>query len=71
MGNVEMKRLRQITTGSVSELEYQFVPGPGAEVVGGRANMNFLSDEVVEVKRVLASLIQRLRSDASNERAGD
>jgi four helix bundle protein len=57
-----MKRFLQIALGSASELEYQALLAKDLGFLSdaGHACMN---GEIVEVKKMLASLMQKLRAD--------
>ncbi|MBI4565027.1 MAG: four helix bundle protein [Planctomycetes bacterium] len=63
----DFKRLKvrflQMSMGSASELEYYFLL---AHELGYLKNLDFtsLSDDVAEMKRMLASLIVRLKADS-------
>jgi len=61
-GDCEMGRFLQIAMGSASELEYHLLLGHDLEMVNA-SDYQRLSDEVIEVKRMLASLIDKLRAD--------
>lgn len=60
-GEAELRRFMQISMGSASELEYQLLL---AHDLGYLPNEQFntLNQQTVEVKRMLASFIKRLRS---------
>jgi four helix bundle protein len=62
-GDCEMGRFLQIAMGSASELEYHLLLGHDLEMVDA-PDYQRLSEEVVEVKRMLASLIDKLRADS-------
>jgi four helix bundle protein len=55
----EMKRSLQIARGSASELEYHFVLARDLQLLGKDEFKN-LEGKVLEVQRMLASLVQRL-----------
>jgi four helix bundle protein len=57
-----MGRFLQIAMGSASELEYHLLLARDLEVMKS-LDYQRLSSEVIEVKKMLASLIQRLRED--------
>ncbi|MGH9504839.1 MAG: four helix bundle protein [Terriglobales bacterium] len=57
-----MGRFLQIAMGSASELEYHLLLAHDLEVMKS-LDYHRLSSEVVEVKRMLASLIHKMRSD--------
>lgn len=56
----EMKRFLQIARGSASELEYHFLLARDLQILDGNA-FNELEGRVLEVQRMLASLVQRLQ----------
>ena len=49
--------------GSASELEYQLLLARDLEMLAA-TEANALSDQVIEVKRMLAALLSRLTTDA-------
>jgi four helix bundle protein len=57
----EMKRFLQIARGSASELEYHFVLARDLQLLGDDEFKN-LEGKVLEVQRMLASLVQRLQT---------
>jgi four helix bundle protein len=57
-----MGRFLQIAMGSASELEYHLLLARDLEVMKS-LDYQRLSSEVIEVKKMLASLVQRLRED--------
>ncbi|HEY1678022.1 MAG TPA: four helix bundle protein [Candidatus Sulfotelmatobacter sp.] len=61
-GDIEFARFVQIAAGSASEVEYHLLL---AHDLGFLAEADYtrLSREVVEVKRMLASLMKKLRAD--------
>jgi len=61
-GDVEFARFLQMAAGSASEVEYHLLLARDLELLK-TADCERLSDEVVEVKRMLASLMQKLRAD--------
>jgi four helix bundle protein len=62
-GDCEFGRFLQIAMGSASELEYHLLLARDLELLQ-TADFQRLSDGAVEVKRMLASLIHRLRADS-------
>jgi len=62
-GDIELGRFLQIAMGSASELEYHLLLARDLEVM---KSMDYqrLSSGVIEVKRMLASLIHKLRTEA-------
>ena len=52
-----------MAAGSASEVEYHLLLAKDLELLK-EADCRRLSDEVVEVKRMLASLMQKLRADS-------
>jgi four helix bundle protein len=62
-GDADFARFLQMAAGSASEVEYHRLLSRDLELLK-RDDYRRLSDEVVEVKRMLASLIQRLRADS-------
>ena len=62
-GDVEFARFLQMAAGSASEVEYQLLLAKDLELLK-TADCERLSHEVVEVKRMLASLMQKLRADS-------
>jgi four helix bundle protein len=62
-GDVEFARFAQIAAGSASEVEYHLLLARDLELLKG-ADYQRLANEVVEVKRMLASLMQKLRADS-------
>jgi four helix bundle protein len=60
---VDFVRFLQIAVGSASELEYHLLLARGLELLE-TSDYQRLSDEAVEVKRMLASLMQRLRANS-------
>lgn len=61
-GDVELARFFQIAMGSASELEYHFLLARDLELLSG-SDYERLAGEITEVKRMLASFIQKLRAD--------
>ncbi|MBZ5571743.1 MAG: four helix bundle protein [Acidobacteriia bacterium] len=62
-GDCEFGRFLQIAIGSASELEYHLLLARDLELLRS-TDYQRLSDEVVEVKRMLASLIHKLRAES-------
>jgi four helix bundle protein len=62
-GDAEFARFLQMAAGSASEVEYQLLLARDLELLKS-ADYQRLSKAVVEVKRMLASLLQRLRADS-------
>ena len=62
-GDVDFARFLQIAVGSASELEYHLLLARDLEFLGA-SDYQQLSDETVDVKRMLASLMKRLRADS-------
>jgi four helix bundle protein len=62
-GDVDFARFLQIAAGSESEVEYHLLLSRDLELLQS-ADFQRLTDEVVEVKRMLASLMQKLRADS-------
>ncbi len=60
-GDCEFGRFLQIALGSASELEYHLLLARDLELLQS-LDYQRLSEEVVEVKRMLASLIHKLRT---------
>ena len=67
-GDCELGRFLQIAMGSASELEYEVLLAHDLSMLMG-ADYSRLSREVVEIKRMLAALMRRLRSDTAKLRA--
>ena len=61
-GDAELARFLQIAIGSASELEYQLLLARELNFVS-EAEHRQLWDDVTEVKRMLSSLIQKLKAD--------
>ena len=59
-GDAEMARFLQIAMGSASELEYQFLLAHDLEYLHNPAYES-LTEQVVEVKKVLSSLMQKVK----------
>jgi four helix bundle protein len=62
-GDVDFARFLQMAAGSASELEYHLLLARDLDLLK-MGDYNRLSDEAVEVKRMLASLMQKLRADS-------
>ena len=62
-GDSELGRFLQIAMGSASELEYHLLLARDLEVIKS-LDYERLSSEVTEVKRMLASLIHKVRADS-------
>jgi four helix bundle protein len=62
-GDVDFARFLQIAVGSASELEYHLLLARDLELMKA-SDYQRLSDEAVEVKRMLAALMQKLRADS-------
>jgi four helix bundle protein len=62
-GDIELGRFLQIAMGSASELEYQLLLARDLEIMKS-LDFQRLSGEVIEVKKMLASLIHKLRADS-------
>lgn len=62
-GDVDFARFLQMAFGSASELEYLLLLSRDLELLQAD-DFQRLADEVVEVKRMLASLLQKLRAES-------
>jgi len=62
-GDVEFGRFVQIAMGSASELEYHLLLAKDLEILES-LDYERLAGEVIEVKRLLASLLLKLRADS-------
>jgi len=62
-GDADFARVLQIAVGSASELEYHLLLAHDLELLNS-SDYERLSHEAVEVKRMLASLMQKLRADS-------
>ena len=62
-GDAEFARFLQMAAGSASEVEYQLLLAKDLEFLNA-SDCHRLSDNVVEVKRMLAALMQKLRADS-------
>jgi len=60
-GNVEMARFLQIAMGSASELEYQLLLAHDLQYLR-HLDYELLASQAVEVKRMLSSLMQKVRA---------
>ncbi len=60
-GNIEMGRFLQIAMGSASELEYQLLLAHDLEYLQN-PDYEKLSTQAVEVKRMLSSLMQKVKA---------
>jgi four helix bundle protein len=61
-GDAEFARFLKIAMGSASELEYHFLLARDLGFMAAEIHEQ-MSSQVVEVKRMLASLIQKLKAD--------
>jgi len=61
-GNAELVRFLHIAMGSASELEYHLLLAHDLNILD-HATYGWLAREVVDVKRMLTSLIQKLKAD--------
>jgi len=62
-GDVDFARFLQMAAGSASEVEYHLLLASDLEFLE-TVDYKRLSDEVVEVKRMLATLMHKLRADS-------
>ena len=62
-GDADFGRFLQMAAGSASEVEYHLLLTRDLEMLKA-ADFQRLTDEAVEVKRMLAALIQKLRADS-------
>jgi four helix bundle protein len=62
-GDTELGRFRQIAMGSASELEYQLLLARDLEMIKS-LDFQRLSGEVIEIKKMLAALIHKLRAES-------
>ena len=62
-GDVDFARFLQIAVGSASELEYHLLLARDLELMGA-LDYQRLSNETIEVKRMLVSLMQKLRAES-------
>ena len=61
--DTELGRFLQIAMGSASELEYQLLLARDLEMIKS-LDFQRLSGEVIEIKKMLAALIHKLRADS-------
>jgi four helix bundle protein len=61
-GKADLARFLQIAMGSASELEYHLLLARDLDVLRGTDHKR-LTGEAIEVKRMLASLIKKLKTD--------
>ncbi len=61
-GDVEFARFLQIAMGSASEVEYHLLLAHDLKILGA-GDYQRLGEQTAEVKRMLASFIQRLNAD--------
>jgi four helix bundle protein len=61
-GDAELARFCQIAMGSASELEYHLLLARDLELLNEKDHL-YLESELIEVKRMLTSFIQRLRAE--------
>src|SRR3989304_5149159 len=61
-GDAELARFLQIAMGSASELEYHLLLARDLDLLNS-SDYEKLTDEVIDVKRMLTSFIQKLRAD--------
>ena len=61
-GNGEFYRFLNMALGSASELEYHFLLARDLDFVS-RDNYKHLDDSVIEIKRMLASLVVKVQAD--------
>ena len=62
-GDVDFARFLQMAVGSASELEYHLLLARDLKLMEA-SDYHRLSDKAVEVKRMLASLLQKLRAES-------
>ena len=62
-GDVDFARFLQMAAGSASEVEYHLLLARDLDLLQA-PDYQRLSEEAVEVKRMLASLMQKLRADS-------
>jgi four helix bundle protein len=62
-GDADFARFLQMAAGSASEVEYHLLLARDLELLKA-VDCKRLSDEVVDVKRMLASLLQKLRAES-------
>jgi four helix bundle protein len=61
-GDAELARYLQIAMGSASELEYHILLAHDLNIIETTLNEK-LTDEVIEVKKMIASFIKKLRAN--------
>lgn len=61
-GDAELSRFLQIAMGSASELEYHLLLAHDLGLLA-QADYEHLTDDTIQVKRMLASFLQKLRAD--------
>jgi len=61
-GNAEFARFLQIAFGSANELEYHLLLARDLQILDSRQHQQ-LENQVLEVKRMLASLLSKVRSE--------
>jgi four helix bundle protein len=62
-GDVDFARFLQMAAGSASELEYHLILARDLKLLQA-SDFERLTDQTVEVKRMLASLMKKLRADS-------
>ena len=62
-GDPELARFLQIAMGSASELEYHLLLARDLEYLGP-SDYEGLAEDVIEVKRMLTSFLQKLKADS-------
>ena len=62
-GDAEFRRFIQISMGSASELEYHLLLAHDLNLIDDKKYEN-LNLKIIEIKRMLASLIQKLKADS-------
>jgi four helix bundle protein len=61
-GTAEFQRFLNIATGSASELEYHFLLAHDLGLLG-KSDYKELNDGIVEIRRMLASLVQKVEAE--------
>jgi len=61
--DADLARFVQIATGSASELEYHLLLSRDLGYLDNNSNYENLTNQVIEVKRMLTAFIQKLRAD--------
>lgn len=61
--DAELARFLQIAMGSASELEYHLLLARDLEYLG-HSDYEGLTEDVIEVKRMLTSFLQKLKADS-------